>query len=59
MKQTNYHIYLTEQERSQAIQALIELKNNLTAQGRYTDAAPDVLIKLSKARKKRIAVHYI
>lgn len=59
MKQTNYHIYLTEQERSQVMQALIELKNNLTAQGRYTDAVDDVLIKLSKARKKRIAVHYI
>lgn len=59
MKQTNYHIYLTEQERSQVIQALIELKNNLIAQGRYTDAVDDVLIKLSKARKKRIAVHYI
>ncbi len=59
MKQTNYHIYLTEQERSQVIQTLIELKNNLTAQGRYTDAVDDVLVKLSKARKKRIAVHYI
>ena len=59
MKQKNYHIYLTEQERSQVIQALIEIKNNLTAQGRYTDAVDDVLIKISKARKKRIAVHYI
>lgn len=59
MKQKNYHIYLTEQERSQVIQALIEIKNNLTAQGRYTDAVDDVLIKLSKARKKRIDVHYI
>ncbi len=51
MKQMNYHIYLTEQERSQVIQTLIELKNNLTAQGRYTDAVDDVLVKLSKARK--------
>ncbi len=59
MKQMNYHIYLTEQERSQVIQTLIELKNNLTAQGRYTDAVDDVLVKLSKARKKHIAVHYI
>ncbi len=59
MKQMNYHIYLTEQERSQVIQTLIELKNNLTAQGRFTDAVDDVLVKLSKARKKRIAVHYI
>ncbi len=59
MKQTNYHIYLTEQERFQVIQTLIELKNNLIAQGRYTEAVDDVLIKFSKARKKHIAVHYI
>ena len=52
MKQTNYHIYLIEQEGSQVTQTLIELKNNLTTQGRYTDAATDVLINLSKARKK-------
>ena len=57
MKQTDYHIYLIEQEGSQVTQNLIELKNNLIAQGRYTDAATDVLINLSTARKKRIAVH--
>lgn len=51
MKQTNYHIYLIEQESFQVTQTLIELKNNLTTQGRYTDAATDVLINLSKARK--------
>lgn len=59
MKQKDYHIYLTEQERSQVIQSLIDLKNNLTEQGRYTDAVDDVLIKITKARKKRIAVRYI
>ena len=59
MKQKDFHIYLTEQERTQAIGALIELKNNLIEQGRYTDAVDDVLIKITKARKKRFAVHYI
>lgn len=59
MKRTNYHVYLNEQERLQLIQSLIALKNNLTAQGRYTDAVDDVLIKITKARKKRIAVKYI
>lgn len=59
MKQTNYHIYLTEQERSQVIQSLIELKNSLIAHGRYTDAVDEVLIKITKAQKKRIAVCYI
>lgn len=59
MKQKDFHIYLTEQERNQVINALIELKNSLIAQGRYTDAVDDILIKVTKARKKRLAVHYI
>ena len=59
MKAENYHIYLDEQERFEVIQSLINLKNNLTAQGRYTDAVDDVLIKFTKARKKKITVQYI
>ena len=38
MREKTYHIYLNEEERSRVIQSLIELKNNLAAQGRYTDA---------------------
>ena len=59
MKQKDFHIYLTEQERTQVVGALIELKNSLIAQGRYTDAVDEVLIKITKARKKHIAVRYI
>lgn len=59
MKQKDFHIYLTEQERTQVIGALIQLKSSLIAQGRYTDAVDDILIKVMKARKKRFAVHYI
>ena len=59
MKQKDFHIYLTEQERPQVVGALIELKNSLIAQGRYTDAVDEVLIKITKARKKHIAVRYI
>ena len=42
MKQKDFHIYLTEQERSQVIQSLIELKNSLIAHGRYADAVDAV-----------------
>lgn len=59
MKQKDFHIYLTEQEHTQVIGALIELKNSLIAQGRYTDTVDDILIKLTKAQKKYLAVHYI
>ena len=59
MKRKDYHIYLDEQEYSQVIQSLVTLKNNLIAQGRYTDAVDDVLIKFTKARKKKITIQYI
>ena len=59
MKRKDYHIYLDEQEYSQVIQSLVTLKNNLIAQGRYTDAVDDVLIKFTKAQKKKMTVQYI
>ena len=33
MREKTYHLYLNEEERSRVIQSLIELKNNLAAQG--------------------------
>ena len=59
MKDRKFHIYLDDEEYGQVLQALIALKNNLIAQGRYTDAVDDVLIKFTKARKKKITVQYI
>ena len=51
MREKTYHLYLNEEERSRVIQSLIELKNNLAAQGRYTDAVDDVLCKVLEAKK--------
>lgn len=59
MKEAKYHLYLDDSEYSRVIHSLISLKNSLIEQGRYTDAVDEVLIKLSKARKKRVTVHYI
>lgn len=59
MKDRKFHIYLDDEEYRQVLQALIALKNNLITQGRYTDAVDDVLIKFTKARKKKITVQYI
>ena len=44
MREKTYHLYLNEEERSRVIQSLIELKNNLAAQGRYTDAVDDTVL---------------
>lgn len=56
MREKKYHIYLTDDEQSRVIQSLINLKNNLIAQGRYTDAVDDVLCKVLTARKKKVKI---
>ena len=59
MREKKYHIYLTDDEQSRVIQSLINLKNNLIAQGRYTDAVDDVLCKVLGAKKKKLKMEYI
>ena len=54
MRNPKYHIYLTPDERRTVINSLIELRNSLISQGRYTDIIDELLIKLTKARTKRI-----
>ncbi|KXB40134.1 hypothetical protein HMPREF1872_00944 [Amygdalobacter nucleatus] len=56
MRETKYHIYLTDDEQSRVIQSLINLKNNLIVQGRYTDAVDEVLLKVLSARKKKLKI---
>ena len=59
MKNDKFHIYLSDAERTQVIQTLIELKNSLLEQGKYTDVVDDVLLKFTKAKRKHLQVHYI
>ena len=59
MREKKYHIYLTDDEQSRVIQSLINLKNNLIAQGRYTDAVDDVLCKVLGAKEKKLKIEYI
>ena len=56
MRSPKYHLYLTPNERRTVINSLIDLRNNLISQGRYTDIIDELLIKLTKARTKRIKV---
>ena len=56
MKDRKFHIYLDDEEYGQVLQALIALKNNLIAQGRYTDAVDDVLIKVVNAPNKKFKI---
>lgn len=56
MRNPKYHIYLTPNERRTVISSLIDLRNDLISQGRYADIIDELLIKLTKAKVKRIKV---
>ena len=56
MKNPKYHLYLTPNERRTVINSLIDLRNELISQGRYTDIIDELLIKLTKAKVKRIKI---
>ena len=56
MRSPKYHLYLTPGERRTVINSLIDLRNDLISRGKYTDIIDELLIKLTKARTKRIEV---
>jgi tRNA U34 2-thiouridine synthase MnmA/TrmU len=45
-------------EYREIIDALIAKKNDLIATGHYTDAIDEILIKLSRAKQKKVKVIY-
>lgn len=59
MKGEKYHIYLNTKERNEIVASLINLKNKLIEQGRYTDAVDDVLFKVLKTKRKKIKIEYV
>ena len=56
MRNPKYHIFLTPDEQRTVINSLIDLRNDLISQGRYTDIIDELLIKLTKAKVKKIKV---
>ena len=59
MRNPKYHIYLTPDERRTVINSLIELRNSLISQGRYTDLVDELIIRISKTKAKKIKVKEI
>ena len=59
MKEQKYHLYLSDEEYRRVLQSLIRLKNSLIAQGRYTDAADDIICKVLSAKKRKFKIKYI
>ena len=48
MRKRKYYLYLTVEERRYIFNALLTFRNKLIAQGRYTDAVDEVIMKLRK-----------
>ena len=51
-----YYIVLEEYERRMIINRLNELRNRLIADGRYTEAVDEILLKIINAKKKKFKV---
>ena len=56
MRNQKYYIAIDESERRIILNALNALRNKLLAQGRYTDAVDDVLIKVVNAPIKKFKI---
>ena len=56
MRTPKYHLHLTYKEYSLVMQALISLKNKLIREGRYTDVVDELIIKFSKAKRKKVRI---
>ncbi|WP_407385090.1 hypothetical protein [Ruminococcus sp.] len=51
-----HHLYLTANERRLIPDSLIDMRNELIRTGHYTDAIDEIIIKLTKAKTKRVRV---
>lgn len=56
MRDTKYHLYLDSQERSVILHSLVELKNQLIQQGRYTDCVDELIFKVTGAPIKKLKI---
>ena len=57
MKQ-KYYLVLNAQERRLRMESLNQLRNKLIADGKYTDAVDEVLLKIIGAKQKKFKVIY-
>ena len=56
MKSPKYHLYLSIEEYRLLFHSLVNLKNRLLYEGKYTDSVDELLIKISKAKRKKIYI---
>ena len=54
MLKKRHYLYLDESEHSLLVKSLVQMKNKLTRQGRFTDCVDDLILKVIAAPVKRI-----
>ena len=59
MREKLNHLYLDGQERILLLHSLVELKNQLIQQGRYTDCIDELIFKVINAPSKRMKIEYV
>ena len=56
MREKKNHLYVDNQERTLILHSLVELKNQLIQQGRYTDCVDELILKVIYAPIKKMRV---
>ena len=59
MREKKNHLYLDSQEKTLLLHSLVELKNQLIQQGRYTDCVDELIFKVVNAPVKRMKIEYV
>ena len=54
MLKKKHYLYLDESEHSLLVKSLVQMKNKLTQQGRFTDCVDELILKVVAAPVKRI-----
>jgi len=58
MHNKKYYIALDDFERRVVVNCLNEMRNKLIAEGKYTDAFDEVILKVIHSKQKRLKVIY-
>ena len=59
MKDKTAHLYVDSHERTLILHSLVELKNALIRQGRYSDCIDELIFKVANAPVKRMKIEYV
>lgn len=59
MREKINHLYVDSHERKIILHSLVELKNALIQQGRYTDCIDELIFKVANASIKKMKIEYV